>query len=86
MNNRLIQLLTFLLFVTLSSLAFAGAEGESCNSKKGHKELSAEVLKNNDKKYFWSKFFDQNEDKTASNDNKTIKKLDNSDTSGLIES
>ncbi len=87
MNIRLIQLPLFLFFATLSSLAFAGSEGESCNSKKGHQELSADALKNHDKKQFWSKSFKQhNEDKTAGHDNKTIEKIDKNAASGLIES
>ncbi len=88
MDIKLIQLPIFFLFVmTLSSLAFAGSEGEGCSSKKGHQELSADALKNNDKKQFWSKFFEQHsQDKTASHDNKTIEKIDKKAVSGLIES
>lgn len=39
---------------TLSTTAYAGGEG--CNSKKGHGEISADALKNFDKKHSWHKF------------------------------
>jgi len=77
MNIKSIQLVTFVLFTALSSLAFAG--GEFCNSK-AHKETSADASDVNGGKNILSERLTENMSPVQ------IKSIDANVTSDLINS